>query len=428
MTTASGSAPAPNFDPSTHARHARRITRALFAVQSLGSAGSIGVATVAAIVGAELSGNASLAGAPAATYQVGVACAALLWGTVSDRIGRRPALTTGLLTGVVGSVAAIAAVVAGSFGLLLLGLVVMGSGTASVQLGRFAAAEVNPTARRARAVASVVLGGTVGSVLGPSLVAPLGRLADGFGWDALAGPYIGVLVAYLIAALVVTIALRPDPKTLGEALGREAGGPIAPTRARPFRAILRDPTVLTAIVTLVLAQGVMVGLMQMTSLHMREHAHTLAGISLVFSSHTFGMFAFSVVSGRLADRFGRPPVMVFGALIMIVSCLGAPLSPQIVPLAAALFGLGIGWNLCYVSGSALLSDALTPAEKGRIQGFNDLLVGGSAASGSLFGGMLFAAAGYGAMGVVGAILTAPILVVLVWHTRVRPARTSSRTH
>lgn len=402
----------------TSPRLARRITLALLVVQSLGSAGSIGVATVAAIVGAELSGRASLAGAPGATYQVGVAFAALLWGTLSDRLGRRNALSLGLVTGAIGAFGALLGVVSGSFGLLLLGLVVMGSGTASVQLGRFAAAEVNPIERRGRAVATVVLGGTFGSVVGPSLVAPTGALASGIGWSELAGPYLTVMVVYGLSILVLQAALRPDPKVIGEAVGRAAPvGSHGPARA--LHEILRDPMVRTAVVTVVLAHAVMVGLMQMTSLHMRDHAHTLAGISIVFSSHTFGMYAFSVVTGWLADRWGRLPVITTGALITIASCLAAPLSPQVLPLAVALFGLGIGWNFCFVAGSALLSDALSPAEKARTQGLNDLFVGLAGASAILFSGILFAGAGYAVMGLAGAALTLPILPLVVWLRRHR---------
>lgn len=410
----------------TSPRLARRITLALLVVQSLGSAGSIGVATVAAIVGAELSGRGSLAGAPGATYQLGVAFAALLWGTLSDRLGRRNALSLGLFTGVIGAFGALLGIITGSFGLLLLGLVVMGSGTASVQLGRFAAAEVNPIARRGRAVATVVLGGTFGSVVGPSLVAPTGALASGFGWSTLAGPYLTVMVVYALSIVVLQLALRPDPKVIGEAVGRASLiTPTGPTRSLPQ--ILRDPMVRTAVVTVVLAHAVMVGMMQMTSLHMHEHAHTLAGISIVFSSHTFGMYAFSVVTGSLADRWGRLPVITTGALITLASCLAAPLSPEVLPLAVALFGLGIGWNLCFVAGSALLSDALSPAEKARTQGINDLFVGLAGASAILFSGVLFAGAGYTVMGLTGAALTLPILPLVVWLRRHRldPVQTAA---
>ncbi len=400
-------------DLARRARHARRITAALFVSQSLGSAGSIAAATVAAIVGAELSGFTSLAGVPAALTQAGIALGALFWSRRSDTIGRRGALTGALLTGGLGALLSLVGVAIGSFPLVLFALFVTGSGSSAVQLGRFVAAEVNPRARRARALSTVVLGGTVGSVLGPLLVAPTGALAVGWGWSEIAGPYLATGVGYLLTAAMLFVFLRPEPKTLGEEIGREERGDLVEAPARSVRELLRDPAVRTAITTVVTAHMVMVGLMQMTSLHMHDHAHALGSIAIVFSSHTFGMYAFSIVSGWLADRWGRRPVLGVGSITVLASCLMAPLSPQVFPLAVALFLLGLGWNLCYVAGSALLSDALAPAEKGRMQGFNDLLVGGAAALATLLGGFVMAGAGgYTAMGLLGAAATLPLLWVV----------------
>jgi len=405
-------------------RHARRITAALFVSQSLGSAGTIAAATVASIVGAELSGLTSLAGLPAAVVQTGVALGALYWSRRSDAIGRRGALTGALLTGGVGALLSLVGVAMGSFPLVLFALFLTGSGSAAVHLGRFVAAEVTPKARRARALASVVLGGTVGSVLGPLLVAPTGALVASWGWSEIAGPYLATGVGYLLTALMLFIALRPEPRTIGDAIALEERGPVADAPARSVRELLLVPAVRTAIACVVAAQMVMVGLMQMTSLHMHGNAHPLQSIAIVFSSHTFGMFAFSVVSGWLADRWGRRPVLGVGAAITLASCLMAPLSPEVLPLSVALFLLGLGWNLSYVAGSAMLSDALTPAEKGRMQGFNDLLVGGAAAAATLIGGFVMAGpGGYTTMGLLGAAATAPLLLVVARMPRVRPAAT-----
>src|SRR5690606_26489477 len=143
---------------------------------------TVAAATVASIVGAELSGITSLAGLPSAVSQVGIAVGSLVWSRLSDTLGRRRALTGGMLAGGFGAVIAMVGVAVGSLALVLLGLAVSGSGNASVQLGRFVAAEVTPRARRARAIATVVLGGTVGSVLGPALVAPTGDLMVSLGF------------------------------------------------------------------------------------------------------------------------------------------------------------------------------------------------------------------------------------------------------
>ena len=404
------------------ARHARRITAALFVSQSLGSAGSIAAATVAAIVGAELSGRTSMAGVPAAVTQAGIALGALFWSRASDRLGRRGALSAALLTGGFGALMSLYGVASGNFALLLVALFITGSGSSAVQLGRFVAAEVNPRARRARALATVVLGGTVGSVVGPLLVGPTETLVIGWGWSGIAGPYLATGVGYLLTAALLFVALRPEPKTIGDAIGREERGAAADAPARPLKVLLRDPSVRTAMSAVVTAHMVMVGLMQMTSLHMHGHAHQLSSIALVFSSHTFGMYAFSVVSGWLTDRWGRRPVLGVGAVVTLTSCLLAPLSPNVLPLALALFLLGLGWNLCYVAGSALLSDALTPAEKGRTQGFNDLMVGGAAALATLIGGLVMAGpGGYTAMGLLGAAATAPLLWIVARLPKVQAA-------
>jgi len=405
-------------DPAVRARHARRITSALFVSQSLGSAGSIAAATVAAIVGAELSGRDSLAGLPAAVVQIGVAVGAYLWSRLSDRLGRRGALTAALVTGALGATLSLVGVASGNFLLVLVALFITGSGNSAVQLGRFVAAEVNPRARRARALSTVVLGGTVGSVLGPALVAPTGRLVTSWGWSEIAGPYLATGAGYLLTAVLLFLALRPEPRLIGEFIALDEAGThrLGPTRG--LRELLADASVRTAVTSVVLAHMVMVGLMQMTSLHMHQIDHSLANISIVFSSHTFGMYAFSSVSGWLTDRWGRRPVLAAGALILLASCLLAPLSPALLPVAFALFLLGLGWNLCYVAGSALLTDALSPAEKGNTQGFNDLLVGGAAAGATIVGGLIMARAGFLAMGLSGAAVTAVLIAVVVRLPRV----------
>jgi MFS family permease len=167
----------------------------------------------------------------------------------------------------------------------------------------------------------------------------------------------------------------------------------------------------------------MVMVMVITSLHMKALGHSLSDISLVIASHTFGMFAFSIFSGRLVDRIGREPVIMLGSVILIIAGLSAGLSPDVLPIAIALFLLGLGWNLCYVGGSTLLTDQLSTAEQSRMQGVNDLFVGIASAIGSLGSGFVFAAVGYQTMGIVGAAFAILPLVFALWWTR-NPARLS----
>jgi MFS family permease len=154
---------------SAHVQLARKLTWVLFAAQALGSAGFIAAATIASVAGASLSGREAWAGVPSASFLLGSALAAYLWGVVMDAHGRRTGLVLGLWTGVFGALVAAWAIVQGSFGLLLVGLPLMGSAQAALQLGRFAAAEVSPPEERGRAISNVVLGGAVGAIMGPLL-------------------------------------------------------------------------------------------------------------------------------------------------------------------------------------------------------------------------------------------------------------------
>lgn len=394
---------------------ARKITWVLFATQSLASAGFIAAATINSILGAKLGGSPSYAGVPSAVYLVGGAFAASAWGYLMDRVGRRNGILLGLIIGVLGNALVLYAISIVSLILFLMGMVMMGIANAAVVLGRFAAAEVNPPEKRGAAISNVVLGGTFGAVFGPLLVGPMGMVAHSVGLDELAGAYMATLVLFAIAALVVFAGLRPDPRELGIQVAAEYPEETPHGRTRPIHVIFRQPAALMAVSAMALGQVVMVAVMVITSLHMREHNHNLHDISSVISSHTFGMYAFSVLSGRLSDKWGRGRVILFGSLMLLLACIAAPLSPNVLPLAVSLFLLGLGWNFCFVGGSALLADQLSPAERARTQGTNDLLVGLASATGSLGSGILFAASNYTVIAIVAGVLSLiPLSMSLLW--------------
>jgi MFS family permease len=394
---------------------------------SFGSAGFIVAATVNTIVGADISGNPAWAGLPAAFFTLGTAISAFLLGFAMDRFGRRLGMVLGMVVGLVGVVMAAIAIGIISFPIFLAGMAFSGAARAALQLGRFAAAEVHPPEQRGRAISNVVIGGTVGAVLGPWLAGPMGQWAIQAGYDEMMGPYVASFILIALAALVVFIMLRPDPKELGQDVARlHPDSLVDEDQVRSLSQIFRVPAAAVAIMAMVISQVVMVMLMGITALHMRDNNHQLLGISLVISSHTFGMYAFSIFSGQLSDRWGRGPVILVGAAGLVLACIFAPLSPNLVPLAVSLFLLGLGWNFCYVGGSSLLSDQLNHLERAKTQGFNDLLVGLATAIGSFISGLIFAAMGYGLVGAVGVVLALiPIGMTLWWQMGQRRLAVSS---
>ncbi len=126
------------------------------------------------------------------------------------------------------------------------------------------------------------------------------------------------------------------------------------------------------------------------------------------------MFALSPVSGRLTDRFGAVPTIFAGTAVLATASLLAAAAPAEggVVLLLALFLLGWGWNLGFVAGSAMLSQHLELHERTRVQGLADALIWSSSAAASLGSGLIMAAVGYTALGILGAgMVVIPVLAL-----------------
>ena len=393
----------------------------LTASVAVGSVGYIAALTVATIVAKDLAGSAAWSGAPGAGVVLGSAMGSTLLSRLMAARGRRAGHTAGYLIGVVGAFVATLAVVWRSLPLLLVGMTLIGFGNSAGQLSRYTAADLYPPARRASAIGFVVWAATVGAVVGPNLVGWAGDLGRRIGLPALAGTYL-IPVAFVgAAALIAFTTLRPDPYALAD---RSAEPEASEAGATSLEQILARPHVPVAIVALIAGQVVMVLIMTMTPLHMTDQGHSLADVGLVISAHTFGMFALSPVSGRLTDRFGSPPIVILGLAVLCLAALLSAVAPADGGplLLLALFLLGYGWNLGFVAGSALLTHGLGLAERTRLQGLTDALIWGSAAAASLGSGVVLAAAGFTALGIMGAaVVVVPAWLVFARRTAMKAA-------
>jgi MFS family permease len=295
------------------------------------------------------------------------------------------------------------------------GLLLIGGARGAVDQSRYAAADAQLPDRRARAISTVVFAGTIGAVVGPKLVGPSGNLLAGLGATPLAGPMWSGALLFGLAGVLIVALLRPDPRDLARTIAAAHPDTRQPSgAARPIREIMRLPAARLALAAMVFGQVVMVLVMTVTSLHMHHHQHGLDDVGTVIMAHTLGMFGLSVVTGPLADRFGRPLMIVAGALLLIAGSLLAPVSLMTGWLALALFLVGLGWNLCYIAGSTLLADILAPSERAQVQGANELVVNLASAGSSLGSGFIMASLGYSALGLAGAALALLPLALVGW--------------
>ncbi len=399
----------------TESPAAARLTATLFAGVALASTGYIATATLSSIVVDDITGSASLAGVPGATAVVGTAVGTTLLSMGVARRGRRPGLVLGYLAATLGAVVAGLSVVLGSAPLLFAGMALLGLGNASSHLARYAAAELYPSSRRATALSIVVWASTIGSVAGPFLLEPAGTLAESFGRSELLGGYGIAAAAMLLAALLYSIALRPDPASVALERPQERKIVLADVTGA-FRA----PKLKVGLSAMIAGQVVMVMIMTATPLHIHHGGSDLGIVGVVMSAHTLGMFALSPLVGRLVDRIGGMKVAMIGIGILATAAIGTAYGPNetTTGLVVSLWLLGLGWNMTFVSGSSMLSAGLDPGLRPRVQGTADSLTWLSAAGAAVGAGLLYQAGDYRLLGILGLVLLAgPTSIILRYRRR-----------
>jgi MFS family permease len=158
----------------------------------------------------------------------------------------------------------------------------------------------------------------------------------------------------------------------------------------------------------------MVMLMNLFPIHALHHGHGLSTISAIISVHVAGMFSLAWLTGGLVDRLGAWTMSTAGAVMLFAGALTSALETAAVGLAVALFLIGLGWNLCFVAGSALLAKHLEPSVRTSFQGSADVLVWLCAGGSTLGGGYLVGVYDYPAVGVLGGLAAVALLLLLAF--------------
>ena len=108
--------------------------------------------------------------------------------------------------------------------------------------------------------------------------------------------------------------------------------------------------------------------------------------SWVFSIYLLAQTVTIPVYGKLADTFGRKPVLVAGTLIFLAGSVASALAWNMVALIVfrGLQGLGAGSVMATVN--TLAGDLYSPRERGRVQGWLSSVWGVAAIAGPALGG------------------------------------------
>ncbi len=391
----------------------RRTVRVLVLAQAVGAVGiTVGVST-ASLLARDISGSDTLAGLVQTSQVLGASVLSYVLARLMARRGRRVGQVTGLLLGAAGAFTAVVAGIIGSMPLLIAGALALGATTAANAAARYAATDLATASTRARSLSTVVWATTIGAVLGPNLSGPAGRVAEVVGLPELTGPFLMGGIVMLVAAGLVFVLMRPDPLLVARSLAHADQKPLTGTSwGRAMAAFRASPSLTAAAVAQALAHAVMVSVMIMTPLHMEHGGAHLEIIGFVISVHVLGMYAFSPLVGALADRLGRGPMLLVGALILFVSLALSGSSPEghSWQIVTGLFLLGLGWSFVTLAASATIADLAPIDVRTDVQGTSDMAMGLTAAAAGAASGVIVGAAGFGALNVFAGALACGVVV------------------
>ncbi len=291
-----------------------------------------------------------------ASFSIAQLISAPLWGRVSDRYGRRPALLIGLSAS---AVAYVAFGLANTVTLLFLSRIIQGAGGGTTGVAQAYVADSIPAADRARALgwlsAATSLGVMIGPVVG-SLAAHWGRAAPGF-----------VAAALCVANVIFAWRYLPESRRFGE-------GPPAARKPIWHAAwqVFRRPGTPVARLVWIYAVG-MLAFTCLTSV-----LPLFLGAEYGVTEKTIGYFFLyvgalslvmrSVFLGPIIKRIGELGAMRTGGACLVVGLLLYPAVSTLWGLALIIPFVPIGTALLFPSTTALMSRAADKSELGTVMG------------------------------------------------------------
>jgi MFS family permease len=354
-----------------------------------------------------------------ASFWIAQLASAPLWGRVSDRYGRRPALLAGLSASGIGFLVFAFAV---EPWMLLLSRLVQGAGGGTTGVAQAYVGDAVEPQDRAKALGWLSAATSAGVMIGPaigSLATTLGSTAPG-------------LIAAGLCLLNVFYAWRWLPESAHQRANPRVSSGHSPAPRRPVRAVVweviasprGDVPLLVWIYTMgMLGFMSMIGVLALYLERVFGVTEQTIGLFFVYTG-ALSVIMRAVILGRLVERFGETGVMRMGAILLALGLMAIPVPRSILGFAAVVALVPVGTALLFPATSALVTHRAPAAELGQVMGVQQAF--GSVARVT---GPIWATAAFQALGidVPFYVSSAVVCIVILLALRVKPSETVLRT-
>lgn len=339
------------------------------------------VVFVGGLIGSQLASDTSYATLPLAAMVFGTALAVYPAASLASKVGRKAVFLSAMLLGIAASFLAVFSLQIDSFSGFVVAATLIGMVLACIQQFRFAAMESVTPELMPTAASRLLLAGIIAAYLGPELV----TLGQSIHQQTFTGAFYLLALCFAVAFLLIFIGYKNT---------EIAKGPENEVH-RSVGEILSNPGILLAVGSAAVGYSVMSFIMTATPISMHEVNHYgLEETKWVIQSHILAMFVPSFFSGWLIRKLGFVTMMWAGLGVYALCLVIAYWDQALIHYWGALVLLGLGWNLLFVSGTALLPQMYHANEAHQVQGLNDLIIFSAQAIVSLGSGVLLLLLGW----------------------------------
>lgn len=347
------------------------------------------IAPLLVVIGIDLDVSLTAVAGVASAYFLAYGLMQLVWGIVSDRIGRVRVMRIALL----------GATLAGIGSALAPDIAVLGI-TRAIAGGCFAAiipstlvyvGDVWPAHVRQRQLSDVLAASTVGIT---AATVGAGLLAAGFGWRA-----VPALTAIAAAVLWFALAKLPEPE-------RE------PASSSPLRSVTRVVTSRWGLLVLivVLAEGaVVLGALTYLAPAVQALGFSAAIAGLVAAAFGVGALGTTRVVRSLVGRRTPAALAAIGGALLIAGWVVPALAVNLVTLTVSGLLLGCAWAFLHSTLQAWATEVVPEERAAAVALFATMLFLGSAA-GTAVAAPLAESGAYGIMFGIAALGSVPVAI------------------
>lgn len=332
------------------------------AVMACGFAITSMMVLLSGIIGAQIAPNPQYATLPMTVMVIGGAVAAIPAAILMQHIGRKAGLAAGILISLSGLALGFYASLTANFWLFLVASFLIGLNAAFIQQGRFVIME-NATNEKqvADGLSLALMANLIAAYIGPEI----GSRGEGLIGASFAGAF--ALSAVVLACGLVILVFYQELNTKLDSNSTSS--------KQPLGTFLKHPLFILAAGSGAVGYGVMALVMTATPISMHEiDGHSIKQTKGVIQTHIMAMFLPSLLSGSLLKRGFKVRLILTGLAIYLIVTGIAFSGVSVMHYWWSLLLLGLGWNLIFMTSTAMLPQSYSEDQKFKAQAANDFII------------------------------------------------------